>query len=146
VIYKFSAQTDSIYGRLFHINNETGEIAVRQPLDREQNPVIQLTVLAHDLGPDSLPSDVSVIVNVDDVNDNSPSIVVSTLPLSASAAAASSPSSVVVAGGRRRTQVSLSCSRREDQLRCYCFQFFSWQIRSNIVSLLRKVVRAGSHS
>jgi len=76
-----------MYGRLFSINNDTGEIVIRSPPDREQYNIIQLTVIAADLGPDSLPTDTSVVIHVDDVNDNSPDITVSTLPTSSLMAA-----------------------------------------------------------
>lgn len=41
--------------------------------------VYQLTVIAQDLGPDSMPVDAAVVVRVIDVNDNAPVIAVNTL-------------------------------------------------------------------
>jgi len=44
-----------------------------------QLTVIQLTVVAHDRGPDAMPTDVPVVVRIVDVNDNVPTIIVNTL-------------------------------------------------------------------
>lgn len=112
VVYKLSAQSESLYGHLFALNNDTGDIVVRSPPDREQFAVIQLTVIAYDLGPDSLPSDTSVIIHVDDINDNSPEITINTLPASSSSsssAASGSESSALPV--RRRTQSGSSSGR-----------------------------------
>ena len=49
--------------------------------------VYQLTVIAQDLGPDSMPVDAAVVVRVVDVNDNAPIISVNTLQRSPPSAA-----------------------------------------------------------
>lgn len=79
VVYGFSQQTQTMYGHLFGINNKTGEIAVLGEIDYEQSSVYQLAVIAEDLGPDSMPTDAAVVIRVQDINDNVPTIVVSTL-------------------------------------------------------------------
>ena len=79
VVYGFAPQTRALYGRLFNIDNHTGEIYVRTGVDRETHSAFQLIVTAEDAGPDSHPVDATVIVTVADVNDNRPTIIVNTL-------------------------------------------------------------------
>ncbi|XP_064318962.1 protocadherin-11 X-linked isoform X3 [Phalacrocorax carbo] len=70
--FYFSNQISSLAKRLFAIDNTTGLITIREPLDREESPVHKLTVLASDGS--STPSRATVTVNVTDINDNVPSI------------------------------------------------------------------------
>jgi len=57
---------------LFYIDADRGLILLRQGLDREQAVQLRFIVVASDAGIPSLSSSVVVIVNVADVNDNSP--------------------------------------------------------------------------
>ncbi|XP_027692563.1 protocadherin-11 X-linked-like [Vombatus ursinus] len=70
--YFFSDLMNNVARKLFDLNNTTGLITVKEPLDREQAPIHKLMVLATDGG--SLPARGMVIVNVTDVNDNPPII------------------------------------------------------------------------
>ena len=79
IIYSFSPHTLTDYGNVFGINNQTGEIFVKGPIDYEQESIYQLTVTAADKGPNSLPAFTKVTVEVLDVNDHSPEINVNTL-------------------------------------------------------------------
>lgn len=79
VVYGLTAQTEQLYGRVFAIRNLTGEIYLVGEVDRELSDVYQLTVTAEDQGTDSHPVDVTVIVNVADLNDNRPKVTVNTL-------------------------------------------------------------------
>lgn len=83
VTYGFSANTIKNYGQLFAINNVTGEITVKGDIDYEANSVYQLGVTAKDKGPDSIPTDATVIVRVIDMNDNAPQITVNTVAATA---------------------------------------------------------------
>ncbi len=78
VMYSFSPRTQASYGNLFWIKNTTGEIFVGSLLDYEKGPVYHLVVMARDRGPDSLPADATVVVQVQDVNDNAPQVTVNT--------------------------------------------------------------------
>ncbi|XP_058262193.1 cadherin-related family member 2 [Hemibagrus wyckioides] len=65
------------YSSNFTINENTGEITSKGPLDREGidvklNGVITLNVTATDMGIPALSSWVNFIINIDDENDNSP--------------------------------------------------------------------------
>ncbi|XP_030621954.1 protocadherin-11 X-linked [Chanos chanos] len=70
--FSFSNQISPATKRHFAIDSTTGLITVKQPLDREVNPVHKLIVLASDGS--STPTRATVIVNVTDINDNVPSI------------------------------------------------------------------------
>ncbi|XP_036595932.1 protocadherin-11 X-linked-like [Trichosurus vulpecula] len=70
--YFFSNLMNQLARKLFNLNNTTGLITIKEPLDREQAPIHKLMVVATDGGP--MPARAMVIVNVTDVNDNSPII------------------------------------------------------------------------
>ena len=59
-------------GNKFQITSSTGQILLTTPLDREVTNQYSLTVMARDHGTPPQSSTVTVIVNVDDVNDNAP--------------------------------------------------------------------------
>jgi len=77
--YRFSAQTQALHGAQFGVGNSTGVVYVRGAVDYEQTAVFHLVVVARDRGPDAVASETTVVVHVDDVNDNSPVVVASTL-------------------------------------------------------------------
>ena len=79
VVYQFSKHTQQNFGRLFAIDSTTGEIYVYGDLDYEQGDIYLLSVTANDRGPDSLPAHTTVVVRVQDINDNPPTITVNTL-------------------------------------------------------------------
>lgn len=79
--YHFSRHTLFEYGHLFAIRSESGKILLKKELDYETVNVFLLSVVAADRGPDSLQSHASVLIRVEDVNDNSPSITTRTLSL-----------------------------------------------------------------
>ncbi|XP_069510101.1 protocadherin Fat 2 [Ambystoma mexicanum] len=58
--------------KFFHIDSDTGEIATTQELDYETQKQFLLRVQARDHGMRGLSGETLVIVNVSDVNDNSP--------------------------------------------------------------------------
>ena len=76
---------------IFQINSGTGEISTKLPLDHETDPVLEFIVQACDYGNPMMCSNVTVIVNVQDLNDGVPqfdytvyrtSVCNDTLPLS----------------------------------------------------------------
>ena len=83
VIYGFSLQTETLYGHLFGIDQQSGELYIKGQLDHEDTPIYNLMVTAQDLGPDSLPADATVVIHIKDVNDNAPEIIINTLSDSA---------------------------------------------------------------
>lgn len=79
VVYDFSKHTAHEYGSLFTVERDTGRIFLQRELDFEAAGIHLLSVTASDQGQDSLPSHASVVVRVEDVNDNAPGINVHTL-------------------------------------------------------------------
>lgn len=61
----------------FSINPQTGQITVTSGLDRESLPVYNLTVLAVDSGTPSATGSASLLVTLEDINDNGPVLTVS---------------------------------------------------------------------
>lgn len=83
----------------FIVRNATGEIVVRGTIDRESAAVYRFVVVARDNGPDPLSAEASVVIHVEDLNDNAPTVTIHTLETSSSGSgsSAASGSSVVVA-------------------------------------------------
>ena len=79
VIYSFDQKTQQTYGEQFGIETITGFIFLKGSLDYEKKQSYQLSVIAKDQGPISLMTYAKVIIEVEDVNDHSPEIKVSTL-------------------------------------------------------------------
>ena len=77
--FMFSTQTRNAHGHVFDIDPDSGEITVVGAVDHEESKLFNLLVTAQDLGPDSEPADVSVVIHVADTNDNTPVITVNTL-------------------------------------------------------------------
>uniref|UniRef100_A0A8C9Y0W8 FAT atypical cadherin 4 n=1 Tax=Sander lucioperca TaxID=283035 RepID=A0A8C9Y0W8_SANLU len=59
---------------VFTINSKTGQVSVAAELDRETTPVYNLTVLAVDTGTPPATGSTTVIVNLEDINDNGPTL------------------------------------------------------------------------
>uniref|UniRef100_A0A4W6BX20 Cadherin domain-containing protein n=1 Tax=Lates calcarifer TaxID=8187 RepID=A0A4W6BX20_LATCA len=59
---------------VFTINPKTGQVSVAAELDRETTPVYNLTVLAVDTGTPPATGSTTVIVNLEDINDNGPTL------------------------------------------------------------------------
>ncbi|KFO35535.1 protocadherin Fat 4 [Fukomys damarensis] len=61
----------------FSVNPQTGQITVTAELDRETLPIYNLTVLAVDSGIPSATGSASLLVTLEDINDNGPMLTVS---------------------------------------------------------------------
>lgn len=77
--YYLAASTRAAYGSTFAVNNVTGELYVVGVVDYETSPVCHLIVVATDHGPEVRTAEATVVVAVDDVNDNAPTVIVNTL-------------------------------------------------------------------
>ncbi len=82
VFYSFTSRTNDHFGHILGLDAQTGEVFLKQHLDYETATLYQLIVRAQDLGADSQPSHCTVILHIQDVNDNSPQITVNTLTAS----------------------------------------------------------------
>ncbi|XP_019901605.3 protocadherin Fat 4 isoform X2 [Esox lucius] len=59
---------------VFTINPQTGQVSVAEELDRETIPVYNLTLLAVDSGSPSATGSATLIVSLEDINDNGPTL------------------------------------------------------------------------
>lgn len=60
---------------VFTIDSQTGQVSVSAELDRETTPVYNLTILAVDTGIPPATGSATLIVNLEDINDNGPTLV-----------------------------------------------------------------------
>ncbi len=88
--YAFSPATRRNYGGTFDLDPNNGDITLISGLDREQEDIYYLVVIARDSGKDSLEATATVTLRIDDVNDNVPSVRVSVLTPSGRAEVAES--------------------------------------------------------
>ena len=66
------ADDNTEVGRLFTVDSSTGWLEVRSPLDREARGQYRFHVLAFDQGSPSMTSSASVVITVQDENDEKP--------------------------------------------------------------------------
>ncbi|XP_061581259.1 protocadherin alpha-7-like isoform X12 [Cololabis saira] len=76
IVYSFGNEVNLRIKELFSIDENTGEVTIRGPIDFEKSTSYEIDIQASDKGPVPLTSDKSVIINILDVNDNSPEIEV----------------------------------------------------------------------
>ena len=80
IVYGFTERTVENYPNVFGLNSATGDLSVKATrLDYEVDSLYQLVVYARDMGVDSQPAYCVVVVHVMDINDNAPSLTISTL-------------------------------------------------------------------
>ncbi len=85
ISYSFAPGTDSLVTQIFGIQGHTGQIYLKGALDYEVQESYNLVIAAQDGGVNSQPALTTVIVNVQDLNDNSPQIAVNALTASGNA-------------------------------------------------------------
>lgn len=74
VVYGFGKQVSHEIRQLFEVDNKSGRLTLRSPVDFEDKSTYELDVQATDLGPNPTPSVCKIIIHVTDVNDNAPEI------------------------------------------------------------------------
>lgn len=74
VVYGFGKQVSHEIRELFRVDNKSGRLTLRSPVDFEDKSTYELDVQATDLGPNPTPSVCKIIIHVTDVNDNAPEI------------------------------------------------------------------------
>ncbi|CAL8264087.1 unnamed protein product [Lota lota] len=79
IIYSFIERGTFNPGVLFSINSQTGEITVKGELDFEENAAYDIRVQAKDKGTPSRSVHGKVLVEIIDVNDNIPEIIITSL-------------------------------------------------------------------
>ncbi|XP_012685429.2 protocadherin gamma-C5-like isoform X34 [Clupea harengus] len=79
VSYLFDKYTPEDILKLFSVDSATGEIHVRGELDRELANVYDITIIARDRGTPAMEGSCNLKVEIMDVNDNTPTIVINSL-------------------------------------------------------------------
>ncbi|XP_076026081.1 protocadherin-8-like [Genypterus blacodes] len=74
VVYGFGKQVSSEIRELFRVDNKSGRLTLRSPVDFEEKSTYELDVQASDLGANPTPSACKIVIHVTDVNDNAPEI------------------------------------------------------------------------
>uniref|UniRef100_A0A667WHV7 Protocadherin 2 alpha a 15 n=1 Tax=Myripristis murdjan TaxID=586833 RepID=A0A667WHV7_9TELE len=79
VMYSFGSNANSKVRELFDIDKNTGEITVKGFIDFEEEESYEVDIQASDRGAVPLTTDKSVIIKIEDLNDNAPEIEVASL-------------------------------------------------------------------
>uniref|UniRef100_A0A4W5K9F1 Protocadherin gamma-C3 n=1 Tax=Hucho hucho TaxID=62062 RepID=A0A4W5K9F1_9TELE len=79
VYYSFSSYTPERVRQMFSMDTNTGEIRVKSYVDYEETNSYEMYIQAMDKGPGAVAAHCKVVVEVVDVNDNVPEIVLSSL-------------------------------------------------------------------
>ncbi|XP_068182492.1 protocadherin alpha-5-like [Antennarius striatus] len=79
IFYSFINQDNDNFVDIFAINPTTGEITVNGEVDHEKSNAVEIRVQAKDKGSSPRASHCKVLVEITDVNDNSPEIAVTSL-------------------------------------------------------------------
>ncbi|XP_072256751.1 protocadherin gamma-C5-like isoform X36 [Pyxicephalus adspersus] len=77
--YSFDDHTPDSIKRLFALNPSTGVISVIGPVDHEESKSFELSIRAKDKGVPEMEGSCIIHVEVDDVNDNAPEILLTSL-------------------------------------------------------------------
>ncbi|KAJ0070269.1 hypothetical protein NL108_007605 [Boleophthalmus pectinirostris] len=76
VTYAFADGLSPEARKLFNIDFYTGDVTLKSPVDYEKRKSYELNIKASDLGDNSLSSSCKVFIDVVDVNDNAPEIII----------------------------------------------------------------------
>ncbi|XP_072573212.1 uncharacterized protein [Paramormyrops kingsleyae] len=79
IVYSFSKHEQEQILDIFYIDPQTGTITVKGNIDYEQNTAFEIRAEAHDKGQPPMAAHCKVLIEVIDVNDNSPEIIVKPL-------------------------------------------------------------------
>nr|XP_023698565.1 protocadherin alpha-C2-like isoform X3 [Paramormyrops kingsleyae]XP_023698566.1 protocadherin alpha-C2-like isoform X3 [Paramormyrops kingsleyae] len=79
IIYSFTLYTSEKTQDLFSLNSNTGELKVKGIIDFEDIKTLEMHIQAHDKGTNQLSGQCTVVVFVNDVNDNHPGITITSL-------------------------------------------------------------------
>uniref|UniRef100_A0A671U889 Cadherin domain-containing protein n=1 Tax=Sparus aurata TaxID=8175 RepID=A0A671U889_SPAAU len=94
VKYSFGSRTPDVVLSTFEINDRTGELILKGPLDYETSKSFLIDITAKDKGTPEMDGNCRVQLDVEDINDNAPEIVLTSKP---SPARENAPSGTVVA-------------------------------------------------
>eukprot|EP00063_Salmo_salar_P018777 XP_013993612.1 PREDICTED: protocadherin alpha-8-like [Salmo salar] len=77
--YSFIGNREMDLHRLFAVNQHTGEITIKGGLDHEENPAFEIRVQAKDKGNPPRSAHSKVLIEILDINDNTPEIEITSL-------------------------------------------------------------------
>ncbi|XP_062910902.1 protocadherin-10-like [Mobula hypostoma] len=75
IVYSFRSHISSTARKLFDLNSKTGEIRLKGNLNYEESNVFEIKIQATDKGSNAVPEYCDVFVEVIDVNDNAPQVI-----------------------------------------------------------------------
>ncbi|XP_056320605.1 protocadherin-8 [Danio aesculapii] len=79
VVYEFGKQVTTEIRQLFKLDYKTGFLTLQSPVDYEDETTYEIDVQATDLGHNPVPSVCKIIINIRDVNDNPPEIIITSI-------------------------------------------------------------------
>uniref|UniRef100_A0A672SJ56 Protocadherin 8 n=1 Tax=Sinocyclocheilus grahami TaxID=75366 RepID=A0A672SJ56_SINGR len=79
VMYEFGKQVTTEIRQLFKLDYKTGHLTLQSPVDYEDETTYEIDVQASDLGHNPVPSMCKIIINIRDVNDNPPEIIITSI-------------------------------------------------------------------
>ncbi|XP_062380945.1 protocadherin alpha-4-like isoform X2 [Sardina pilchardus] len=79
VVYSFSSRTPKHVLDTFEIDAGTGEVKIKGNVDFEENQAFEIRIQATDKGPVPMSGHSKLLVAVEDINDNPPEVVVTSL-------------------------------------------------------------------
>uniref|UniRef100_A0A673JZ91 Protocadherin-8-like n=1 Tax=Sinocyclocheilus rhinocerous TaxID=307959 RepID=A0A673JZ91_9TELE len=79
VMYEFGKQVTTKIRQLFKLDYKTGHLTLQNPVDYEDETTYEIDVQASDLGHNPVPSMCKIIINIRDVNDNPPEIIITSI-------------------------------------------------------------------
>ncbi|XP_063353842.1 protocadherin alpha-2-like isoform X8 [Pelmatolapia mariae] len=79
ILYSFIKRGNIDPSNIFDLNSETGEITVKGGLDYEETPAYEVRVQATDQGPVPRSAQAKLLIEIIDMNDNTPQISVTSL-------------------------------------------------------------------
>nr|DAA06629.1 TPA_inf: protocadherin gamma c6 isoform [Anolis carolinensis] len=82
--YSLSSHNSEALCRIFAIDGTTGEIRVQGNLDFEEANVYEIEVVARDMGSPTMEEHCSIMVEVTDINDNAPEVILTSFSSSLS--------------------------------------------------------------
>uniref|UniRef100_A0A3B3XIZ3 Cadherin domain-containing protein n=1 Tax=Poecilia mexicana TaxID=48701 RepID=A0A3B3XIZ3_9TELE len=111
IVYSFTEGARLNPEEIFFLNNNSGEIIVKGNIDYEENRAFEIRVQARDKGSTPRSAHSKVLVEVIDVNDNAPEILVSSLmsPIKEDAEIATAVAMVTVTDRDRGKNGQINC-------------------------------------
>ncbi|XP_048399297.2 protocadherin-10-like isoform X1 [Stegostoma tigrinum] len=80
IVYSFSSHNPPRVRELFNVDSHTGEIRVKSNIDHEELNTYEISIQAKDKGgPYAIPVHCKILVDIVDVNDNAPEVILTSL-------------------------------------------------------------------